>query len=220
MTFLPIFSSMLITIGISALFKKKKEKLKFNKPVVIIDPFETLLKYKFSLLNLRYIFYRRKYTEEFLFNMGYLYDLVFITDNSLINNKLYTFLDPLGVVKYKFYTSNKKKEIKNILDYNEGIVLSNKDNEKTLNIGNYSNGNLLDVVDFFSSIKLMNVNMIKTIESYKNKDFFKSWNFVQNRIFDMRNMLSFKKYRDIKKQSYIDKINTYKENKQNILNES
>lgn len=218
MAFFPMFSSMIIAIGISALFKKKKQALHFTKPVVIIDPFETLLTYNFSFRYLRYIFHRRKYTEEFLFNMGYLYDLVFITDNALISNKLYNFLDPLGVVKYKFFTFNKKEEMKNILDHNEGVILSNKYDNKTLNIGN-NRGNLLDVIDFFSSIKLMNVDLINTVDNYKYKDFFKSWNTVQNKIFDMRNMLSFKNYQAVKQQSYIDKINTYRENKEKILNE-
>lgn len=232
-TNIPIFSSFALAFGCTKIFKKiyasfdSVKTYKSKKTILVIDPFTTLLNYKFSFWKFNYIFTKRHFTEEFIFNLGYMYDIIFITDNSLINKNIYDFIDPLGISVYRMYTRNKKGEIEHLKKENKVIILENKDTEDSCSLNIKPFGllspkyELFDVVNFLTTLNFMKEkNHIKILEFYKNKDFYISFDKIQKKLYQMRNMLnlfSVNRYEEIKKQIYKEKINNYKINKEELL---
>ncbi|WUR04169.1 mitochondrial import inner membrane translocase subunit TIM50 [Vairimorpha necatrix] len=228
----PIISTLCLTWGISklknCLFPQKTNKtIKSDKPILIIDPFKTLLNYKFTW-NFNILFTKRPYTEEFLFNLGYIYDIALITDNNLANRKIFNFVDPLGISTYKIFAKNLQKEIENIKKNNKVIILDNTNKQNDTNYLNIKSFNeksreyeLLDVVNFLTTLKFLNVeNYSKILESYKNRDFYTSFDKIQKQVYKMRNMLNifkYNKYEKIKEEIYKEKIKNYKKSKEEIL---
>lgn len=111
--YFPFFTTCIIATSISWLMKKKETfclpTKKDNKKTLLLDPVGILVDQKFSWIKFDWTFHKRKYSEEFLFNSALIYEIVFITDNSLLNREIYKSFDPYGCASYNIYLNNKKE---------------------------------------------------------------------------------------------------------------
>ncbi|KAF9764809.1 Mitochondrial import inner membrane translocase subunit TIM50 [Nosema granulosis] len=133
--YFPFFTTCIIGSIFSKMLGKKETfclpEKKDKKRTVVLDPSSVLLEEKFSILDLDWRFYKKKYVEEFLFNTALLYEIVFITDNSLLNSDAYRSFDPYGCASYNLYCKDKKEiTLSNInRDAKRLIILSNSSKE-------------------------------------------------------------------------------------------
>lgn len=180
-------------------------------------PFSIFHKYK-----------KRAYTGTFLFNMAHIYDLILLTamdpheGRSIINQ-----IDPYGCIDYRMFVKDKKYFKKHNLnrDIAKTIFLQVDGNEEGISedfsnniikIGKWDgkhDNKLLSLLDFCVNMHFFNVKDYRnTITSYKNKDFFKAFDFIQRKIFKERNIFSFNvnnAYKETVKKIYDERIAAY-----------
>lgn len=133
--YFPFFTTCIVASSVSWLFKKKESfslpTKNDKKKTLVLDPCGILVDQKFSLINLGWKFYKRQYAEEFLFNSALLYEIVFITDNPLLNRDVYKSFDPYGCASYNIYINNKKElSLSNINRQSKDLILVAKDSDE------------------------------------------------------------------------------------------
>ncbi|KAM0678789.1 Mitochondrial import inner membrane translocase subunit TIM50 [Binucleata daphniae] len=78
------------------------------KPVIIFDVNDFLVKKKFSFITNNY--YKRPYTNVFLFHLAHLYELILISEmNASESNNLLQKIDPFGCISYRLFLNNKNE---------------------------------------------------------------------------------------------------------------
>lgn len=145
--YFPFFSACFFISTFTKLFKKKDKFLIPNKhdtkKTILLDPSDILLEERFDLPSFDWFFRKKKYVEEFLFNTALIYEIIFITDNSLLNKKIMKEVDPYGCASYNIYCENKKDLTKENInrDLKSLMILANK----TKNYNNDLKDNILEI---------------------------------------------------------------------------
>lgn len=199
------------------------QKKETEKPVILFDLQNFLVCNKFSLRRFDFITYKRAFCEEFLFNAAYYYELIALSERNLeFGDVLLKKIDPLGCISYRLFLNNKKEfRIKNLnRDEKRLIVISTSDNEfnrdfdkNVIQMAPFKGRNdteLLDLMHFLINLQFMNLNDFRpTIESYKGKDFKKTFQNVQKRLFSQRNMFSLTSFDKKLREVNMKKIEEY-----------
>ncbi len=175
-----------------------------NKPVLVFDFRDFLVKSKFSFSHFDYSFYKRPFSEEFIFNLFPNYELINISDaqsDECLNT--ISKIDHYGFISYRLFVNNKKNIFQNHLnrDLNKLIILSTTKNEynpvfdNNILLCNKWNGKY-DTLLFDLSVFLNNISNLKNfkplIKSYKSTDFESEFkdvlktNFIQNNLFSFK----------------------------------
>lgn len=178
-------------------FLKKEEipklpKKETKKPTILVD-YNILVKTKFPF----FIPTRRKYTDEFLFHLCQLYELISITNIPHLSSQE---VDPYGCISYHYFLPDKTSLKKINLNRDSLICITkNKDSlnkdfcKNILEIKeDFQNEKLFSILDFFNNLYFTRKqNWEKTIDSYKGKDFFSEFNSVYKKLFYQKNSLKF-----------------------------
>ena len=192
----------------------KQEK---EKPVLMFDLENILIKHRFFPLQLYFPVYKRQFSGVFLFHLAHLYEIVSTTD-STDHEKIFRQVDPYGCITYRLFLPDKKlfepKHLNRPLE--KVICLASEDNEynkrfqkNVLNIGRWEgkkDHKLLGLLDFLVNLYFTNTkDWRKTIYSYKEKAFFPTFEKVHRQIFSMKHFLS--RNLDKKHKETVDRIN-------------
>lgn len=206
------------------------ESQKKEKPTIMFDFNNFLSNNRFSWSRFDFITEKRAFCEEFLFNIAHYYEIISLSDRmATIGHSILDDLDPLGCITYRIFLNDKKLLDSNHLcrDLSKLVIISttknefNKDFDKNIIKLEPYNGkkdnNLLDMMHFFINLHYMNLKDFRsTLESYKNTDFIDSFKKIQRKLFQQRNMLSFKNFDKKINEINSNKIKEYKNVKENI----
>lgn len=189
------------------------------KPVVVFDCSELLLKRDFSFFSFDFLVARRAFTDIFLFHTAHLYELIHVSEcSSRFNRLLLQRMDPYGCISYKVYCGDKKKFTSQHLNrpLEKTVVISTRHgeyhedfNSNVVRLGKWSGKpecGLLDLVNFLYSLHFINVEDFRnTLRSYWGKEFYSTFNKVQENIFVSRNLFTWNTRKKYKKR--IEEIN-------------
>lgn len=196
----PIISVSLLT-GI-VLFKQNKISIFRKSEIPKLPPKDTtkptiLLDYNLIIKNKVLFFFpfKRRYTDEFLFHLCQLYELVSITNIPYVSSKE---VDPYGCISYHYFLP-KKSDLRKEHLARDDLICITKDkksfhNEFSKNIleikTDFQDEKLFTLLDFFNNLYFTNKETwSETVQSYK--DFFKEFDSVYKKLFYQKNLLNF-----------------------------
>lgn len=163
-----------------------------NKPTILLD-YNVIIKNKIPFL----FPFKRKYTDEFLFHLCQMYELISVTNIPHISSKE---VDPYGCISYHYFLPDKYLLNKSHLLRDNLICICRDRNafhpelmDNVLEIKNeYSDDKLFTLLDFFTNLYFTDRNnWLNTIKSYKNKDFFVEFTSLFKRLFYKKNTFNF-----------------------------
>lgn len=179
-------------------------KQEIVKPTFVFDLDKFLIYRRFPFFNFGAI-KKRAYTGTFLFHMAHVYDLILVTKMSPYEGRgIIEQIDPYGCIGYRLFVKNKEDfRMENLnRDPKTTIFLETGKSEmpvefsrNTLKINKWKgeeDDKLLELLDFCVSLPLFNVDDFRnTLCSYQGRDFFRSFDTIQRRIFKEKNIFTF-----------------------------
>lgn len=239
----PVITPTILAAGlvsISGAYKKvipsvpKLPPQEKEKPVLLFDFKNFLIKENFSLLHPFRVFSKRYCCGPFLLGALNHYELISLSNsNPVASSRFFEHIDPYGCVTYRVNVLNKKEFSAEHLNrpLSNLVVISTRQNEfsndfssNTLQIPAWNgqkDTKLLDLLSFLEALALQTStgnrngrkDVRKSIGTYKGKDFFSTFKGLQQKLFRSKDIFGSRNFNKHSEEAKQDKIEKYRKAK-------